>query len=771
MSYALKTLEFNVILNEISKYAYTQTIKKAIMDLTPYKSIEQVKHELLQSNEALNVIYRIGSFALIDDFDIDSILSSLKLNRVLSITDVLQLRLFISMTQDVILQEKEFVKLKIVYESLRSLFEGLDPLKEVKKEIESILDPDGVVLDTASDALNQLRKEIKKLEQSRKEKLNQILVKKSSMLNENVIVIRNDLYCLPVKKEYKHAFKGILQDESSSGTTCYIEPIETVEVTLKIQRFVFDEQQEILRIMTALSKFLADYIDPLEDNLASLLRLDFIQAKAKYAKSIDANLVSINEEGYINLVKARHPLLDPKNVVPIDLTLDKEKKTIMITGPNTGGKTVGLKTVGLLSLMAQSGLLVPAKETSSLSLFDGIYADIGDEQSIVQSLSTFSSHMTKIKHILSVARDNILVLFDELGSGTDPIEGSALAMGILDYLEPYDLRMIVTTHYSQLKLYAYTHPHISNASVAFDLETLKPLYRINFGISGSSNALIIAERLGIHLKVIEIARNYMQDKDSDLSKTVKLFEEETLLVKEKEEALSKRLIELENQIGAYEQKNRQIEIDKDKIIKEVKDKADKELIDVRRRASELIKTLEDQTLKDHEVADLKYNLKQLGIDDISTNEEVKTFKRGDYVHIKSYNQTGQITGVIKNKYKVKFGVFELEFEASNLTKSQKPKITSKEIKKSTVTTKTFSEAKMTLDLRGFRYEEVYEEVDKFLDTASLNAIHQVIIIHGFGTGAVKKAVMETLKRSPYVKSHRPGVEGEGLNGVTVVTLK
>ncbi|CCV65923.1 DNA mismatch repair protein MutS, truncated [Paracholeplasma brassicae] len=556
MSYALKTLEFNVILNEISKYAYTQTIKKEIMDLTPYKSIEQVKHELLQSNEALNVIYRIGSFALIDDFDIDSILNSLKLNRVLSITDVLQLRLFISMTQDVILQEKEFVKLKIVYESLRSLFEGLDPLKEVKKEIESILDPDGVVLDTASDALNQLRKEIKKLEQSRKEKLNQILVKKSSMLNENVIVIRNDRYCLPVKKEYKHAFKGILQDESSSGTTCYIEPIETVEVTLKIQRFVFDEQQEILRIMTALSKFLADYIDPLEDNLASLLRLDFIQAKAKYAKSIDANLVSINEEGYINLVKARHPLLDPKNVVPIDLTLDKEKKTIMITGPNTGGKTVGLKTVGLLSLMAQSGLLVPAKETSSLSLFDGIYADIGDEQSIVQSLSTFSSHMTKIKHILSVARDNILVLFDELGSGTDPIEGSALAMGILDYLEPYDLRMIVTTHYSQLKLYAYTHPHISNASVAFDLETLKPLYHINFGISGSSNALIIAERLGIHLKVIEIARNYMQDKDSDLSKTVKLFEEETLLVKEKEEALSKRLIELENQIVAYEQKNK-----------------------------------------------------------------------------------------------------------------------------------------------------------------------------------------------------------------------
>lgn len=771
MSYALKTLEFDIILNEISKYAYTDTVKREIRDLTPYKYLEQVKNEMVQTYEALSIIYRVGSFALIEDFDIDSIINFLKLNRVLSITDVLHLRLFLSMTQDIVLQEKEFVKLKINYPTLMPIFSSLNPLKEVKNEIESIMDPDGVVLDEASDTLSQIRKEIKRLESQRKEKLNQILVKKSSMLNENVIVIRNDRYCLPVKKEFKHAFKGILQDESSSGTTCYIEPIETVDLTLKIQRLVYDEQQEIIKILTDLSKYLTLYVEPLDINLQSLLRLDFIQAKAKYAKSIDANKVKLNEEGYVSLIKARHPLLDQKSVVPIDLKLTKDKKTIMITGPNTGGKTVGLKTVGLLTIMAQSGLLVPADEHSELSIFDGVYADIGDEQSIQQSLSTFSSHMTKIKHILSVARDNILILFDELGSGTDPIEGSALAMGILDFLEPFDLRMIVTTHYSQLKLYAYIHKHISNASVAFDLETLKPLYKINFGISGSSNALIIADRLGVDKKVISIARDYMQDKDSDLSKTVKLFEQETMLVKEKEEALSLEIKQLEIERINYEEKIRQLELDKDKILKEVKDKADKELVEVRRKAQELISILEYKDLKDHEIADLKYELKQLGIETVTTNEEEKSFKVGDYVFIKSYNQSGQVTKVNNNKYTVKFGVFELEFDSANLTKSSKPKIASKEIKKNTVTTKTFSEAKMNLDLRGYRYEEVYETVDKFLDTASLNGIHQVIIIHGFGTGAVKKAVMEVLKRSPYVKEHRPGVEGEGLNGVTVVTLK
>ena len=415
------------------------------------------------------------------------------------------------------------------------------------------------------------------------------------------------------------------------------------------------------------------YLEPIEINLNALLSLDFVQAKAKYAKQIDANNIEINDIGLIDLIRARHPLINPKDVVPIDLKLDQDKKTIMITGPNTGGKTVGLKTVGLLTIMAQSGLLVPADHTTKLSIFEGVYADIGDEQSIVQSLSTFSSHMTKIKHILSVARDNVLILFDELGSGTDPIEGSALAMAILDTLEPYNLRMIVTTHYSELKLYAYTRGNISNASVAFDLESLKPLYKINFGISGSSNALIIAQRLGIDKKVIEVARSYMQDKDSDLSKTVKLFEQETMLVKEKEVQLTQKLKALEQEQHEFEGLRKKLESEKDNILKEFKLKAEKELNLVRTKAQELLITLEDKGLKDHEVASIKYDLRQLGINDVDDKTDTKSFKVGDYVFIKSYNQSGIITGLNKNKYTVKFGVFELDFDKSNLSPSQKPK--------------------------------------------------------------------------------------------------
>jgi DNA mismatch repair protein MutS2 len=770
MSYSVKALEFDIILERVSKYAKTRTVQKQIKDLMPLEALDEVILSLSQTQDALSLIAKFGSFPLLDDFDIEYLLKSLEIGQSLSIKELLSLRLFLVMTEDIINYKKEFKRQKAVPSFLEAYFDLISK-REIILEIESVMDPDGVILDQASETLYGIRKQIKKLEQSRKELLNQLLQKRSSQLNEQMIVIRNDRYCLPVKAEFKHSFKGIIHDESASGTTAFIEPIETLEKTVEIERLYFQEQQEITRILEALSQDIKPHTAELHANMALLLTLDFIQSKAKYALETNSFMPEMNDKGVIELIDARHPLIDPKAVVPISLILNDIKKTIMVTGPNTGGKTVALKTVGLLTLMAQSGLLVPLKSLSKLSIFKGVYADIGDEQSIIQSLSTFSSHLTKIKKIIDEVKDGVLVLFDELGSGTDPQEGSALAMGILDYLEAYDIRMIVTTHYSELKIYAYTHPHIANASVAFDIDTLKPLYKINYGISGSSNALSIAQKLGLSQAVIDLAKTYTELKENDLTKSIKMFETESMLVKEKEQTLSQDLKALENERAALNKKIMDLEASKDKILKDTQLLADKKLKDTLEKAELLLIELSNKDIKDHEVATIKYEFKQLGIKDIDEKTS-KSFKKGDYVYIKSYDQTGLVTKVSKDTYLVKFGMFEMPFKSTELQYRDKPVERTKEMRKKQASSMpTYSDAKMELDLRGYRFEDVKDELDKFLDTATLNHLKSVRIIHGFGTGAVRKAVYDVLKKSPYVQEYRFGAEGEGLNGVTVVTLK
>lgn len=769
MSYSRKTLEFDTILDYVSRYAKTKSAKNSLLNLNPLQSITEVLSELDLTEEVLGLIARFGSFPLLDDFDIEEILNSIKIGQSLTISSILSLRLLLVMIEDMIQYKKSYQKQNVTMK-VDEIFNELISLRKIITLIEDIMDPDGVILDTASDELYQIRRQIKRLELQRKDILNQLLQKRASQLNDQMIVIRNDRFCLPVKQEFKNTFKGIIHDESSSGTTVFIEPSETIEKTVEIGRLKFSEQQEIIKILESLRLLVVPHIEELEINMSHLIKLDFLQSKAKYALEINAFKPNINDKGLIELVNARHPLIDPDKVVPISLILNDIKKTIMITGPNTGGKTVALKTVGLLTLMAQSGLLVPLDQTSNLSLFKEVYADIGDEQSIQQSLSTFSSHMTKIKTIIEKIEDNCLVLFDELGSGTDPQEGSALAMGILDYLNDYDIRMIVTTHYSELKLYAYSHPHIANASVAFDVETLRPLYKIHYGISGSSNALSIASRLGLNSTVIEKAKTYTLSKDNDLTKSIKAFEEDSMRVKEKEQTLTLELQELKKEKKRLEKAYDELEASKDKILLDTKRKADQQLKETQEKAQELLDILSIKPLKDHEIAEIKFELKQLGIEEMA-KESKDSFKKGDFVHIKSYNQIGQVTKVSKDVYTVKFGMFEMPFSSTDLKKSDKPIDRSKDIKKKETSKPSYSDARMELDLRGFRYEDVKDELDKFLDTAMLNHLKSVRIIHGFGTGAVRKAVQDVLKKSPYVSEYRYGGEGEGLNGVTVVTLK
>lgn len=771
MSYAFKALEFDVVLTRISKYAMCQTTIQNILNLTPLDNLESVQMEIQKTKQTLDLIARMGSFPLIEDYDIDDQFNALTIGQVLSIKDILSVRLFMVMTKDVIHVFKEIIRNKMNFDDIKFIYERLFPTEHLVSLIDSKIDPDGIVLDSASEALATIRKQQRRLEQQRREILNGLLQKRASQLNDQMIVMRNNRYCLPVKAEYKNTFKGIIHDESSSGTTAFIEPIETIEKTVELERLMFQEQQEIIKILEEISAILKVDVEELKGNLDALLILDLLQSKAKYALEIDGYAVQMNDQGLIRLVDARHPLIDPKIVVPISLELNEIKRTILISGPNTGGKTVALKTTGLLTLMAQSGLLVPMKSEGVLSIFKGVYADIGDEQSILQSLSTFSSHMRKIKHIVDVATDHILVLLDELGSGTDPQEGSALAMGILDYLEPFNLRMIVTTHYSELKVYAYTHPNIANASVAFDIDTLKPLYRINYGISGSSNALYIAKKLGLSDDVIRLAQGYSSLKENDLTKSIKAFEDESLIVKQKEAALSKTLLEIQTLKRDYETKISTLEAEKDAILAKTKAQADKQMKDNLEKAQALIEILSMKDLKDHEIAQIKYEFKQLDFDDLpkEVNRELKV---GDHVFIKSYDQNGVITQKVKNQFKVKFGMFELMFDAKDLKPTEEPTIRPRTIKAKTVEIKpVVSDVKMELDLRGYRFEDVKDELEKFLDNAVLNHMRTVRVIHGFGTGAVRKAVYDVIKSSPYVNAYRYGGEGEGLNGVTIITLK
>lgn len=771
MSYATKALEFDVVLKRISKYAMCETTRHQVENLMPFLDLPTVQLEIQKTKQTLDLIARMGSFPFIEDYDVHELFKAISIGQVLSISDILSVRLFMVMTRDIINVFREIIRNKFPFEHIQFIFNQLLPTDHLISLIDAKIDPDGIVLDHASEGLFTIRKQQKRLEQQRREILQSLLQKRASQLNDQMIVMRNNRFCLPVKAEFKNSFKGIIHDESSSGTTAFIEPLETIEKTVELERLNFAEQQEIIKILEDITAQIKVDIEALILNLEALLCLDLLQAKAKYALEIDGYPVEMNANGQIRLVDARHPLIDPAVVVPISLELNEIKRTILISGPNTGGKTVALKTTGLLTLMAQSGLLVPMKSSGVLSIFKGIYADIGDEQSILQSLSTFSSHMRRIKQIIDIASDDILILFDELGSGTDPQEGSALAMGILDYLEPYNLRMIVTTHYSELKVYAYTHPHIANASVAFDNDTLKPLYRINYGISGASNALYIAKKLGLSEAVIELAQGYSNLKENDLTQSIKAFEQESLLVKQKEMALSKTLLDMETLKKEYQDKLEQLENEQEAILAKTKAKAEKQMQANLEKAEALIEILSMKDLKDHEVAQIKYEFKQLDFDE-SPKIAQKALKVGDHVYIKSYDQNGIITQQVKTQFKVKFGVFELLFDPKDLKPTQEPKIRPRTVKSKPVESKIIdNDVKMELDLRGYRFEDVKETLEKFLDNAVFNHMRTVRIIHGFGTGAVRKAVYDVIKNSPYVSGYRYGGEGEGLNGVTIITLK
>lgn len=775
MNYDTYPLELHKVLAILAKYGRTQKGKDALGSLAPCHVYETIQNRLEETDEALSLLFAFGEAPFGGITDIVKALDQARIGSVLSPYQLLDVSQCIYAVKNLIAYEKQVKNAKHHLESLQPYFSQFVDLSTLSKTIEKAIDDHGEVLDQASPALYDVRRALKATEARLRAKMQELLASKSSQLNESIIVMRNDRMCLPVKAEYKNAIKGIIHDESASRTTVYIEPSQAIEINNQLFSLMNKEKQEIEKILRALSAEVAIYYEELMQNLEAATSLDVIFSKARYAKETDSIKPLINQEGIIDLRQARHPLIAKEVCVPIDVTLGEPYKAIIITGPNTGGKTVSLKTVGLLTLMMQCGFFVPAKEGSKLAVFDNVFVDIGDEQSIEQSLSTFSSHMSKIVKIIDLLTLNSLVLLDELGSGTDPKEGASLAKSILNYLSERNARTIITSHYSELKAYAYDKEDILNASVEFNTETLSPTYRLLLGISGKSNALEISKRLGLNQTILDRAKENVITQDTDISVLMAKLESERLRV-ENERAL------LEEAAKAHEQAIKELKLTEKKLLSE----RDAFLNDAKKEAEKLIKKAKEEaqllideldrmskeSVKSHELANMKFHARNLGVES-QILPETKPLTVGQQVFVRQYQREGEIVSIQKGKYDVKMGMFQLTFDGHELEaiepKEKKKPMVKRKLSASTVQVE--KQAKLELDLRGYRFEDVYEAIDKFVDNAILTNMHTIRIVHGFGTGAVRKAVHDYLKASPYVKSYRFGVEGEGLNGATIAYLK
>ena len=778
MYFDIENLELYKVFDQIKPYCQTNKAKDIIDDLKPSTDIVHIEHMLLEVEEAYQAIVKLSEIPLGGFRDKTDAITRASIGSILSIEELYDVANGLSVVRNVIKYKATLEGLKAKLDNLNEYFSKLTQDKKIEDQIFQAITPDLKIADNASMDLFRIRKRIKMEETHLRNFMNSYIMNKSNMLQENLITMRDGHYTIPVKAEFKNAIKGIVRDSSSSGTTYFIEPEEAYKISVQIDLIRQEEQKEVNLILKNLSLLVNSISDSLIVNYKNLIKLDVIFAKAMYALKRDMVKPNINDSGIINIKSGAHPLIDPEVVVKNDVILGKDYDTIIITGPNTGGKTVLLKMVGIVTLMMQSGLFVPCKENTLLNVFDNVFSDIGDEQSIEQSLSTFSGHMTNVSEIINKLSYNSLVLLDELGSGTDPKEGASLAIAIIDYLTKKGARVITTSHYSDLKAFAYNNPRIINASVEFKAETLKPTYKLQIGVAGRSNAILISKRLGLKEEILEEASKVFNDSQSDTSSLINKIDEENEKISSIKEEYNHKINEYNTRLNELKHEKAQIQANYDKIVKKAQKEAQKILEEAKVKSEEIIKELNElksiQYYEEHKLANAKHKVRNLNVeskDEVIFNEEIKV---GDSVFIRSYQRTGEVKKIKGNKYEVQVGQFTIVFEKDDLTidAEVKAKPAKQKIKKKPISTVTkSSNAKMTLDLRGFRYEEVGPEVDRFIDQALISNIEMLYIIHGFGTGAVREAVYAYLKKCSHVKSYRYGGEGEGLNGCTVVYLK
>ncbi|MDQ2087719.1 endonuclease MutS2 [Herbivorax sp. ANBcel31] len=787
----IRILEFDKIINKLVSLASSNLGKDLAKELMPDSSFSVVREALKETSDGVTFILRKGGPPLGGIRDIKDSIKRAEVGSVLNPGEFLK----ISGVLRAVRNMKNYSsndRIEIEDDNVvKELISLLEPNKSLEDIINRSIVSEEEVADTASTTLNSIRKQIKNAKESIKNKLNEIIrsSKHKKYMQESIVTMRGDRYVVPVKQEYRSEIPGLIHDSSASGATIFVEPMAVVEANNNIRELRIKERAEIERILRELTEHVAKMETGLKSNVSLLAKLDFIFAKAKLSFDYKCICPKINDEHKIVIKKGRHPLLDVKSVVPIDFWIGQDFDTLVVTGPNTGGKTVSLKTVGLFTLMMQAGLHIPANEGTCLSVFNKIYADIGDEQSIEQSLSTFSSHMKNIVNILDSIDDNSLVLFDELGAGTDPTEGAALAMSILENIRNKGCITVATTHYSQLKVYALTTNYVENACCEFNVETLKPTYRLLIGVPGKSNAFAISKRLGLREGVIERAKEFLTREDIKFEDMLQSIEKNLNKTESEKQIAQKYRLEAEKLKKEIEEKREKIKESREKLIKEAREESRRILNNSKREAEEIIsqmKQLEKESqndLRQKKAEDMRLKLKNK-VDNIEENlssELVKknksskppeNLKPGDAVLIVSLNKKGTVVAPPdkEGEVLVQAGIMKINVHISSLKKVDEQK---SHIEKSGMSRIGKSKAKnisKEIDIRGYNLDEAIDRVDKYLDDAIIAGLQEVSIIHGKGTGVLRSGIQKHLRSNPRLKSFRLGKYGEGESGVTVVEL-
>ncbi|GEN95527.1 endonuclease MutS2 [Pediococcus ethanolidurans] len=779
-----ETLEYQKVKDKLKPYLASQSGRQELTNLTPMVAHEQIQFALTETLDGADAYRLKGGIPIAKLDNIGPQMKRLEIGATLSGLELSQVTKMLRSTQDVINFFQKLQEEKIEFHTLYDTVKKLQALPEISKRLIKSIEGDGHITSEASDKLFGIRSRITTTETSIRAKMDSYTRgKDAKYLSESIITMRDGRYVIPVMAQYRSHFGGVVHDQSASGQTMYIEPAAVMDLNNQLRQNQVEEKNEEERILAELSELLAPYREDLLNNAAVLGHLDFINAKARYAAEIKGTEPTISAENHVHFRNARHPLIDPKKIVPNDIDLGTDYKALIITGPNTGGKTITLKTFGLLQLMAQSGLFIPVAEHSQMGIFTEIFADIGDEQSIEQNLSTFSSHMDNIVQILAQIDEHSLVLFDELGGGTDPKEGAALAIAILDRVGSAGSYVLATTHYPELKAYGYNRPETMNASMEFDTESLKPTYKLLVGIPGSSNAFDIAKRLGLESGVIMQARSLMDQDSQDLSAMIKDLSTRQKEAADRADKLKIEVAESETLHKDLTNEYQKLLNSKDQYLEKAKQQANDLVDNAEEKADKIIKKLRKMEMqggagiKENQLINSKSGLNALHqapslkknrvLRRVKAKQELKV---NDDVMVTSYGQRGSLLRQMDKKHwEVQMGILKMKVPTDELEKIAPDK--NESAGNRTTIRRTSSAVKTTLDLRGKRYEEAMTEVDRYIDSALLAGYPMVTIVHGKGTGALRKGITQYLQGNRQVKHFEYAAPNVGGNGATVVHFK
>lgn len=783
----LKTLEYNKIIDLLVEKATSDPGRILCKDLVPICDLELIEMTQLQTQDAIDRLLKKDSISFGSTYDFETICKQLEIGISISMADLLKIAKFLENTARV-KQFGRFDKEKTQPDSLSPYFDELEPLTPLCTRIRSCILSEDEMADDASSQLKNLRRQISHLS----DKIHTQLVSLMngsyrSYLQDAVITLRNNRYCIPVKTEHKNQVPGMIHDQSQTGSTLFIEPSSIVSLNNQIKEQELLVEQEIERILYELSMECAVHQDLILQNMKTMAFLDFVFAKAKFSLSMNGSRPLFNQTGYIHIKKGRHPMLDPQKVVPIDVILGGEYHQLIITGPNTGGKTVSIKTVGLFTLMGQAGLQIPAMDRSELTVFKEVFADIGDEQSIEQSLSTFSSHMTNIISIVEQADASCLCLFDELCAGTDPTEGAALAIAILETLRNRKATTMATTHYSELKLYALSTPSVENASCEFNLETLTPTYRLFIGIPGKSNAFAISSKLGLPSDIIAIAKEQISSEDETFEDLIADLEKSRKTIEQERIEIARYKKEVESLKDSLSKKQEKMDLAKERILREANDQAKDLILEAKTLADETIRNFQkyDSRSQIREMEDSRTKLREkvkeidhktaIKKETVTNRISPKSLKLGDTVKVLSLNAKGSVSSLpdAKGNLFVQCGIIRSKVSIKDLVLIEDQSIaqTIESTSFSSIRRQKSSTIRPEINLLGCKVDEALSKLDKYLDDAYLSPLKSVRIVHGKGTGALRTAIWSHLKTLSYIKSFRPGDYGEGDAGVTIAEFK